>query len=476
MEPMLMGSNRIVGGETQFERNRLEKKYKPLIEVNQALNRQLVSFQASKKVPIYNWFSYKEGFSSDMVKLFIKEYPKKKGVVILDPFAGSCTTLLSAKELGYDSVGIELMPIGNFVLTSKLTLEEIDLNYLIEGIKELRTVNFETYPIDSDYSFNHIRITDKAFPPVTERRLNGFLNYVAHLKDEKLRQIFNFACFSILEKISYTRKDGQCLRWDSRAEKSKAEFDKGDVRSFDDALFTQLNQIVNDMRNMAFFGAKTKTNEKTELKTGSSLEILPNIPSESFDIVISSPPYCNRYDYTRTYALELVYLGIDEQKIRDLRQSLLSATVENKDKIDLLKKIYTEKGRLKDFNIAEEIFNSNAALQEVLGILQKYKESNELNNPGIHRMVKNYFYEHAFIIMEMARCLKKGGRIYYVNDNVRYAGEVVPVDLILSEFAANSGLTVKKIYKLPTGKGNSSQQMGKHGRQEVRKCVYYWEK
>jgi len=138
MEPMLMGTNRIAGQETQLERNKLEKKYKPIIEVNQALNRQLVSFQANKKIPIYNWFSYKEGFSSDMVKLFIKEYPKKKGVVVFDPFAGSCTTLLSAKELGYDSVGIEIMPIGNFVLTSKLTLEEIDLNYLLDGIKELK--------------------------------------------------------------------------------------------------------------------------------------------------------------------------------------------------------------------------------------------------------------------------------------------------------------------------------------------------
>jgi len=266
------------------------------------------------------------------------------------------------------------------------------------------------------------------------------------------------------------------LRWDSRADKSKSEFDKGEVYSFDDALFTQLTQIVNDLRNMSFFGTKPRKDVKIDLKTGSSLELLPEIPTESFDVIISSPPYCNRYDYTRTYALELVYLGIDEEQIRDLRQRLLSATVENKDKIELLKKIYKEKGRLDDFHKAEEIFNSNGALQEVLGILQSYKESNDLNNPGIYRMVKNYFYEHAFIVMEMARCLKKGGRIYYVNDNVRYAGEVVPVDLILSEFAANCGLTVKKIYKLPTGKGNSSQQMGKHGRQEVRKCVYYWEK
>ena len=460
----------------QIERNRLEKKYEKLIEINPFLNRQKVSFQANKKIPIYNWFSFKEGFSSEMVKYFVKDYPKKSGTVF-DPFAGSCTTLLTAREMGFGSVGIELMPIGNFILTSKLAMEKIDPDYLMEEIKELRKVDFMTYSLDSKNSFKHIRITEKAFPQMTERKLNGFLNYIANLKNENLKQVFNFACFSILEKISYTRKDGQYLRWDYRAKKGKSKFDKGKIYDLEEALFSQLNQMITDIRNMDLFNTSTKShNNKIELKTGSCLEILPQIPDESFDLIISSPPYCNRYDYTRTYALELVYLGIDEHGIKKLRQSLLSATVENKEKIDFLKKIYKENGKYESFKRVEAIFNSVKALEEVLNILDKYKHEKKLNNPGIFRMVKNYFYEHAFVIMEMTRCLKEGGRIYYVNDNVRYAGEVIPVDLILSEFAVKSGLKVKKIYKLPNGKGNSSQQMGKHGRQEVRKCVYYWER
>jgi len=63
-----------------------------------------------------------------------------------------------------------------------------------------------------------------------------------------------------------------------------------------------------------------------------------------------------------------------------------------------------------------------------------------------------------------------------VNDNVRYAGEEVPVDLILSDIAETFGLTTRHIWILDRGKGNSSQQMGNHGRSELRKCVYVWEK
>lgn len=81
-----------------------------------------------------------------------------------------------------------------------------------------------------------------------------------------------------------------------------------------------------------------------------------------------------------------------------------------------------------------------------------------------------------FIIHELARVLSPDGRVYMVNDNVQYNGEEVPVDLILSDFAHGAGLEVERIWVLPKGKGNSSQQMGKFGRTEIRKCVYVWSK
>lgn len=457
------------------ERNKLEKSYRDVIRVNEALNRKLVSFQANKKIPVYNWFNFKEGFSSRMVQLFIKDYPKKRGRV-LDPFAGSCTTLLSARELGFDSVGIEIMPIGDFVLKSKLAIETIDLNFLAKEVEKIKQLDFGALPADEKNSFRHIKTTEKAFPKETKQKLNGFLSYADRLENSKVKQILRFVCFSVLEKISYTRKDGQFLRWDYRAKKGKPNFDKGKVYSFEEAISGKLDQIVSDLRNMQVFGNNKTNNSKMELKTGSSLEILPELADESFDLIISSPPYCNRYDYTRTYALELAFLGLNEEEVRRLRQSLLTCTVENKEKLEFIRDIYRKNRQMDTFSKAEAAFNSTEALQETLAALWSHKENKKLNNPAVYRMVKNYFYEHSFIIFEMARLLKTGGRIYYVNDNVRYAGETIPVDLILSEFAASAGLKVKNIFKLETGKGNSSQQMGLHGREELRKCVYHWEK
>jgi len=209
---------------------------------------------------------------------------------------------------------------------------------------------------------------------------------------------------------------------------------------------------------------------------GSCLLEMGRLPADEFDIILTSPPYCNRYDYTRTYALELAFCGCGEDEIRRLRQALLSATVENKSKRAELAEHYASLGAAARFSTACAAFDRQHALREVLHHLHRARDAGELSNNNVPNLVENYFFEMAVIIFEMARVLKSGGHVFMVNDNVRYHGEEVPVDLILSDFAESAGLNVERIWVLPRGKGNSSQQMGKWGRVELRKCVYCWRK
>ncbi len=64
----------------------------------------------------------------------------------------------------------------------------------------------------------------------------------------------------------------------------------------------------------------------------------------------------------------------------------------------------------------------------------------------------------------------------FVNDNVRYAGEIIPVDPLSANLAEQFGFEPLKIYVLPQRKGNSSQQMGKFGRAALRKSIPIWRK
>ncbi|MBI4662270.1 MAG: hypothetical protein HY735_25910 [Verrucomicrobia bacterium] len=203
---------------------------------------------------------------------------------------------------------------------------------------------------------------------------------------------------------------------------------------------------------------------------------LPKLETNAFDLALTSPPYCNRYDYTRTYALELAFCGCDEEGIRRLRQTLLSATVENKSKREQLRDHYAKLCGGARYESFARAFDEEQALQHVLNLLRAARDRGELSNNNVPELVENYFFEMAQVVFELARVLKRRGHAVLVNDNVRYHGEEVPVDLILSAFAESAGLVTEKIWVLPKGKGNSSQQMGRWGRQELRKCVYVWRK
>jgi DNA modification methylase len=454
----------------------LESRFRDKLVINNDLKRTLVSFQANKKIPGYRWYKFKEGYSAALVDYVLNKLNIKKGKVI-DPFAGSGVTLFVSAERGLDAVGIELLPIGaEIIAVRKIIFESANHNGLISTLQEW----IKNRPWEKEKNgrkINHLKITEGAFPKKTEMLLGKFLNAIDRVENKKYRRVLRFALLCILEEISFTRKDGQYLRWDYRSGRGngKNNFDKGEIKEFNQAITTKLKEIVSDLvgGNTLFDLIKEPGGKvgDIEILQGSCFSILPELASNEFDFLMTSPPYCNRYDYTRTYALELALLDVDELKIRDLRQAMLSCTVENRDKENLARLFSPD-----TFKKAIKAFDNQKELQTIIQYLNQKKDNNELNNSGIARMVKNYFYESALIIFECARLLKSGAPFVMVNDNVRYAGANIPVDLILSDIARSAGFDVEQIWVLPTGKGNSSQQMGAHGREELRKCVYVWRK
>ena len=449
---------------TVRERRSLYERFKRRLSTNSALTQKMVSYQGNYGAPGFRWMRYKEGFSTGLIEQLIDEVQPGS---VLDPFSGMGTTPLIAAGKGLQATGIEIIPVGVLVGEAiALAANGLQQDSFTEAASSFLEHLNSDQEASSEYAFPHVRITEAAFPDETEVALSKAREFLSRVDESAIHTMLNLACMSVLESVSFTSKDGQYLRWDPRSGKQvKTRLQKRSILQFPNAIQDRLVEMVEDIESLKErYGGGIP-----EFITGSSLDYLRQLPTGSFDMVITSPPYANRYDYTRTYALELAWLGYDDDRIKALRQSMLSATVENKSKKAWLLDSYTDAITLKS---AIRMYEAQGAVHEVLAKLNDCLR--ELSNPHIVRMLKGYFLEMAVIVAELGRIVRPGGTVIVVNDNVQYHGEELPVDLILTDYAEQSGFECKHIWTLPRGKGNASQQMRRFGRREQRKCLCWW--
>lgn len=464
-------------------RRALEEKYSHLLEETDEFDRQLVSFQANKTETLHSWIKYREGFSAELVEILIEKFGIERGDAILDPFAGSSTTLLVSKMLGIDAVGIELLAHCHLAWEAKSRVFDYDA----EELRNIRELVREETPPPTDREFKHLRITRTAFSEERERDLMAYTAWFETLDiSDDAKTLCRFLLTSVLERISFTRKDGQYLRWDRRAQKIRERnqrrtakgkepikgIHKGELPSVKEAFLKALSKVIIDVDELQ---RDPPAPSEQRLIKGNTLYELPGMEADRFAAVITSPPYANRYDYTRTYALEEAYLGIGEE-IFDLRQRQLSCTVENKSKLEELEECYRSIDQQSRYEEVLEVVEGNEALAEINAALRSRNELGEINNTGILRMIDQYFTELTFVFAELRRVCRDGAYVVFVNDNVRYAGEVIPVDLLTTELAEQVGFEAQRVWVLPQRKGNSSQQMQKYGRTPLRKSITVWRK
>ena len=169
----------------------------------------------------------------------------------------------------------------------------------------------------------------------------------------------------------------------AQGKKPAKAFHKGEIMDVQSAIVKAFDLIILDVSMM---NRPSALCGEQKLISGTALDILPMQPDNHFDAVITSPPYCNRYDYTRTYALELAFLGLDQEAFLNLRQALLSCTVENKSKIQHLRTFYSQMGRLADFMEIVSMLETHEAFQEILEALRLRNTRGEVNNRGIISM------------------------------------------------------------------------------------------
>jgi len=421
------------------ERLAIEEKYRPLMSENARLGR-LVSYVGNKSVPILRLYRFKEAFSLGLVNHFLDEFGASPDDLVFDPFAGMGTTLFGAMLRGVPSLGVERLPVAAFISRTLPRLLLVEPGSIASVFKDLEKLVDECEPADIA---DDVAIMQVAFEQSSLMRLRKWRTAIDRLSPP-LRDLFTLLFLSILESTSYASNDGQFLRL------------KPDKKLLapDEAMLRKALQAETDLIAVQHMWSNRASHIKDipVVHEGDARDLTDVQFPQKPTVVITSPPYPNRYDYSRSYCLELCFRFVqDFQQLKEVRFGILRSHIESR---------------------AEQ---SDGPCHPVIAEVMQNLQGRKLNNPRIPIMLTAYFVDMERCIDEWGRVLAPGARVAMVVDNVRFDGQLVPVDLVLCDIAERHGFCVDEVV-VARHKGNSSQQMGRYGRIPVRESITLWSK
>jgi DNA modification methylase len=277
------------------------------VKFSEALElKELVTFIPNKKEPIHNWYYFKEGFSKQLVDIFIDQFNLNENSIVLDSFCGVGTTLLTCKQRGIKSIGFDVSPL--FVFVSKVKLENYNLEELANAVSNALRWKFER-----PMKLPKEKWITKVFSRYTLEDVIFYKNKILEIEDEKARNFLLLALIDSAMKSSWTLKDGAFVRIDKRGKPPLKKFFKYKIKK----MFKDLKRFeIKPIR------AEVEIGDARELK----------LEDESIDAVITSPPYLNKIEYTKIYNIETsLFFDFPESELR----SHIGSRVEDIDVGDL---------------------------------------------------------------------------------------------------------------------------------------------
>jgi len=386
------------------------------INENFNLNSKEVSnFIDSRHMARHRWYYYKEGFSPNLVKTAIDTYNLKSNNLIMDPFNGSGTVTLAAAENNIPSIGMEVNPFTSFIAITK------SLNTKHNILLELFNRTFDEINKGRIYSelerystFTNLSGGDKwLFNIEVIRAYYGGYHFLENNKTNAAQLLKLILLTSIME-VSNARKDGKCLRYKPK---------------WKELNFTKNDFLKSFIRNYVRVEEDIK---ETQIKMNPNIYISDSrskiITCEGdFDLIVTSPPYLNTFDYTDIYRPEL-FLGkfvLNSESLYKLRLETIRSHIQ-------------VKWNLPDLNSIESIL-----LKDVYRSLNSKKEL--LMDSKIPLMILAYFEDMKLIFKQASLKAKKNAHLWMVISNSAYANEEIPVDLILADIATKNGWNLNEI-------------------------------
>lgn len=388
--------------------------------------------------PIHAWYRFVLSFPPHLVRDYLAKFGLNRGQTVLDPFCGTGTTIVECKKAGIASIGVEANPVAHFASATKVDWRPDPATLLQHATQIGETALHELHQQGIEDAWlmpalnGHMPTDLRTLPPAQmELLLTDSISPLPLHKTLVLletMQRMDADRFSRHERLALATalvNTISNLHFGPEVGVGLAKKDAPVVPSW----LERMNEMCSDLAQVA--GNTTPA----VAQLGDSRHIAELIAPNSIDAVITSPPYPNEKDYTRTTRLESVLLGLlhDKADLKALKRGLIRSntrgvTVEDDDDEWIVN--HPEIKRIADAIEARRI-----ELGKTSGFEKLYA-----------RVTKLYFGGMLRHLAELRTLLKPGAHLaYVVGDQASYLRVMIRTGQLLGQIADSLGYQVESI-------------------------------
>jgi DNA modification methylase len=380
----------------------------------------------------HDWYRFVLSFPPHLVRDTIQRFSLTGKQRVLDPFCGTGTTIVECKKLGIPSVGIETNPMAHFASRVKadwspdpdgLVAHACEVSEhaaeLLEsaGIQDDPILCLESravYPLRTlTPEREALLLTDSISP----QPLHKTLILLDCLEAQHHPQYHAHEQLALAKALVFQISN---LHFGPEVGVGPAKSDAPVVALW----LAAVQAMADDLRKLRRIEAAL-----CEVVHADARQITQVLEPESIDAVITSPPYPNEKDYTRTTRLESILLGFIHNKaeLQALKRGMVRSNTRGVYKGDDDDRWVA--GHAEIQRIAEAIERRRIELGKTSGFERLYA-----------RVTRLYFGGMARHLAEMRSVLRPGAQLaYVVGDQASYLRVMIRTGQLMADIAQSLG-------------------------------------
>jgi hypothetical protein len=329
---------------------------------------------------------------------------RRRRLRVLDPMSGSGTSLIAGRAAGHSTFGIDSDPLA--VLIAKVGTADAKLNRIehcahmaLRSARRMEIAGSQAYPRGADEETREF--VRYWFDLEARKELAALSRAIDDVDDPYARKFL----WCALSRMVITKEAGVSLARDVSHSRPHKSFTRSPVKPFD-AFEIALKRVL---KGCLFQDVESAP--KAQVWRGDARK-LP-LPSESIDLVITSPPYLNAIDYMRGHKLSLVWMGHQIETLREVRSESVGA----------------------------ECGDSSLAEERVADIVQAMGRVRRLPQ-RFQRMIQRYVRDMDAVMREISRVLVLKGQVVMVMGDCTLREVYIRNSVAIRLLAVNHDLTL----------------------------------